>query len=311
MLNNEIGIPQGSILGPLLFIIYINDLIVEKDGLYIVKYADDTTLICKHKNIDALIEQTNMFVNEVNLWFKAQRLKLNASKTKVLGFQLTNNVNNFDGYNIICDESEVNFSQEAKLLGLTVDNHLKWHGHIDELCKKLSSLVFALRILKDNVDVSVLKSVYYAHFHSRLVYGIEFWGRAADYQMYRIFKLQKRAIRLLSGVPPRTSCRDLFVQLNILPLPALYIYQVLMFLKKQPQYFSHSKLKHHYSTRNKNNFVLEQHRTTALEKGLLYSAQFYHNSLPNDIRVVESINKFKFLTKSWLLAKNVYKLSDF
>jgi hypothetical protein len=117
---------------------------------------------------------------------------------------------------------------------------------------------------------------------------LEIWGRAPAY----LFRLQKRAIRLLAGVPPRESCRSLFTEHKILPLPALHIFKCLIFLKKYPQYFEHSKFNHQYNTRNKDLFSLGKHKTVAYEKGLLYSAESFYNILPEEIRYVKKVYCF-------------------
>ena len=89
--ENNIKIPQGSILGPLFFILYVNDLVILENNAFLVKYADDTSMMVKNKNIDTLIEETNKLVFELNMWFKLNKLKLNATKTNLVGFQLTSN----------------------------------------------------------------------------------------------------------------------------------------------------------------------------------------------------------------------------
>ena len=173
------------------------------------------------------------------------------------------------------------------------------------MCKKLSKINFALEILKKCTETVALKSVYFAHFHSVLMYGIEFWAQAADYLLYRAFKLQKQAIRTIAGVGPRESCRDLFPALNILPLPALYVSQILIFFKTHPQYLDHAKSTHNYETRHRNNYVLTKHKTSAFEKGANYAGQVFVNKLPQNIKNIESMSHFKKKLKKFLLTLNI------
>ena len=295
----------------MLFILYVNDLIIHLNDIFVIKYADDTSFVIKNKNIDILTDTTNMLLNEINIWFSNNKLKLNTSKTSLIGFQLTNN-GKYNNVVITCNNDNVLFSDHSKLLGVTIDNHLKWACHVDQLCKKLSTQVFALRILSKNVNEFALKSVYFAHVHSLIMYGLEFWGQAADHVTDRVFKLQKKAIRILAGVPPRTSCRDLFKKFEILPMPALYIAQVLIFFKKQPHYMADwNKFDHNYNTRNKDKIVLTQHKTSAYEKGLMYAGQYYYNKLPKRLRSENNVNVFKQKIKMYLLSNNIYKLSEF
>lgn len=157
----------------------------------------------------------------------------------------------------------------------------------------------------------MLRFVYFAYFHSNLSYGLEIWGRAPDYLTQRVFKLQKRAIRLISGVAPRESCRPLFKQLNILPLPALYIYKVLLFARKNPHYFEHCKKQHPYHTRHKDLFVYESHNSAKYERGLLYSAEQFYNNLPEDIRQIMELHSYKISLKSYLLSLDIYSINDY
>ena len=158
----------------------------------------------------------------------------------------------------------------------------------------------------------VLKHCYFAYFHSLLIYGLEIWGHAPDYLFQRVFKLQKRAIRILSNEHYRASCRELnlYERLNILPLPALYIYQITIFIKKNPHYLAESVQTHSYATRNKNLYTPFKHRTTAYEKGPLYSGQKFFNSLPDYLKNEVSVFSFKRLLKKVLFERKIYSINE-
>lgn len=313
-LPNNIGIPQGSCLGPLLFILYINDLVVLHDDVFVVKYADDTSFVVKDKNINNLIAATNQLLSEVNMYFKSKKLQLNADKTSLIGFQLQAANNNiFENLVVECDGVQIKFDEHTKLLGAIIDRNFKWQQHIDQICKKLSKLVYVLRNLSKVVTVDVLKAVYFAHFHSVLIYGIEIWGQAPEYLIKRVHKLQKQAIRIIANVPPDTSCKEnnLYALTQILPVPALYVAQVLIFVNKYPQYFSESKFKHDYNTRNKDKFVLDTHKTVTYERGLFYSGKLLFNHLPNSIRAIKNCKTFKQLIKKFMFANNILSIKEF
>ena len=179
------------------------------------------------------------------------------------------------------------------------------------MCKKLSKINFALRILRTCSGTVTLKSVYYAHFQSVLMYGIEFWGQAPQYLLNRVFKLQKQAIRILAGAGPIDSCKELFGDLKILPLAALYVSQILLFFKKYPHYMDHAKPTHNYGTRHKDNYVFSKHKTQAFEKGAMYAGQIFYNKLPNHVKQIDSVINFKTSLKVLLLELNLYCVDDF
>jgi hypothetical protein len=152
----------------------------------------------------------------------------------------------------------VEISQNTQLLGLKIDRSINWNSDIDIVCKRLSKAIYALRMLKRVVNKHTLISVYYAYFHSILTYGLEIWGNAAaEYLKNRVFKLQKKAVRILSNLGAFDSCREAFVELKILPFPALYIFQAVMFVKKYPQYFLDNLQAHSYNTRNKDLYSID------------------------------------------------------
>ena len=174
MLANDIGIPQGSILGPLFFILYVNDLVMQQENIFVTKYADDTSFLINNKQKDPLVHETNKLLQEVNVWFCKNKLKLNPNKTNVIGFQLNNRNDKYCNMPLVCNNENLSLTNHAKLLGLIIDKNLQWTEHISQMCKKLSKINFALRILRTCSGMVTLKSVYYAHFQSVLMYSIKF-----------------------------------------------------------------------------------------------------------------------------------------
>ncbi|RVE41165.1 hypothetical protein evm_014186, partial [Chilo suppressalis] len=186
----KMGVPQGSILGPFLFLIYINDLpYFVKDNHEIVLFADDTSLLFKTKRRESQIDDVNRSISKVVHWF---------------------NVNNKTNVNI--KDRHMSSVDTTVFLGITVDSKLQWGPHIDGLSKRLSSAAYAVMKIRQLTDIETARLVYFSYFHSVMSYGILLWGNAADIQT--IFVLQKRAIRSIYNLKVKDSLRDKFKEIE-------------------------------------------------------------------------------------------------
>jgi hypothetical protein len=216
------GVPQGSILGPFLFLVYINDLplSLNKNSLPIL-FADDTSVLVARPNQHEFLIDINQIFAQLNSWFDSNLLSLNFDKTKFVHFKMRNTP--VLNTNISYKSNSVISVNNTKFLGLTVETNLSWKTHVDRLLLKLSTVCYVLRTLKSYMSRDVLIMIYYAYFHSTLTYGIIFWG-SFPYNI-DLFRLQKRAIRIVCGIHSRVSCREYFKQLKILPLQSQYLIQ--------------------------------------------------------------------------------------
>ncbi|GBP84139.1 Probable RNA-directed DNA polymerase from transposon BS [Eumeta japonica] len=183
----HMGVPQGSILGPFLFLVYINDLpSLVKDVHEIVLFADDTSLLFKVKRQQLTYDDVNNAISKVEKWFTANNLLLNEMKTKFIKFSLLN-VRHGSG-TISVRNKELEFVNSAVFLGITLDNRLQWGPHINKLAKRLSFAAYAVKKMRNLSDVETARLVYFGCFHSLMSYDILLWGNATD--IYRIFLLQ-------------------------------------------------------------------------------------------------------------------------
>ena len=158
-------VPQGSILGPLLFLLYINDLPqITNENSKIVLFTDDTSVIVTNPDPHKLGEDVNKMTQDINDWFDANLLSLNIDKTHFMRFVTKNS--SFNDFDSSHGNVKLAMVDNTKFLGLTLDNSLTWQNHIDTIAPKLSSACFALRLLKPLLSWDALKIVYFSYFHS-------------------------------------------------------------------------------------------------------------------------------------------------
>ncbi|GBP14679.1 Probable RNA-directed DNA polymerase from transposon BS [Eumeta japonica] len=170
----HMGVPQGSILGPFLFLVYINDLpSLVKDAHEIVLFADDTSLLFKVKRQQPTYDDVNNAISKVEKWFTANNLLLNEMKTKCIRFSLPN-VRHGSG-TISVRNKELEFVNSTVFLGITLDDRLQWGPHISKLAKRLSSAAYAVKKMRNLSDVETARLVYFGCFHSLMSYGILHW----------------------------------------------------------------------------------------------------------------------------------------
>lgn len=176
---------------------------------------------------------------------------------------------------------------DTKMLGLIIDSRLSWEPHLVSLRSKLCSAVYALRKVAVTLDLISLKMIYYGYIHSLLSYGIVFWGSSSELQ--EIFKIQKWSIRIIKKISNRTSCRPFFKELSILPLPSLYIFELLTFVKGNEPVFVRNSDFHNYNTRHKESFSVEKHCSALYERGPRNAGITLYNKLPKEITRLFSV----------------------
>jgi len=244
----------------------------------------------------------NIF-GDINNWFKANQLILNYNTTNYLQF---NTKNSWDyevkpHYQGKCIKS----SSNTKFLGLTIDDSLTWKAHIDQMMSKLNTACFVIRTIKVIMSLETLRMVYFAYIHSIISCGIIFWVN----QPYsdKIFKIQKKVIRIITSSRTRDSCRELFKKLEILPLYSQYIHSISICVIKNKHLFYTNNQIHIIHTRFKTNLHPPTANLTKFQKGVYYSAIKIFNNLLHEIKdLANDILPFRNAFKRFLLANSFY-----
>ena len=226
-----LGVPQGSILGPLLFILYVNDMPNVFDSVWPIIFADDTTLFVSSKTIDDALQTFNDELSALVHWFNANKLSLNLSKTHYMVFTTSPQVRATKvDFNV--DNNPINQVTKTKFLGVVIDDQLRWCDHIDHVCTKVRKSLGIIKRASKILNADTLKSLYYTMIFPYLNYCHLVWGKASASQLKRITNLQKRAIRVISSEPWLAHTHPLFLHHKIIKFEDLYTYLLSLFTYK-------------------------------------------------------------------------------
>ena len=253
------GVPQGSILGPLLFLIYINDLHTSSKVLNSILFADDTNLFYSHQNINTLFETVNKELLHLNEWFKANKLSLNTVKTKYTFFHKHSVADNIPLKlpNLYINKTHIKRERKMKFLGVILDETLTWKSHIDLIQSKVAKSLGILYKAKFLLNQKCLKNIYFSFIHSYLNYANIAWASTHNTKLKKLYNQQKHASRIIYNEDRMTSAQPLLEKLRALNIYQINIYQTLLFMYKiknnlAPNIFKNNfqDISHKYPTRH-------------------------------------------------------------
>ena len=304
---SNIGVPQGSTLGPLLFLLYVNDIVNCSEILKFILFADDTTILYKSHNIVELNTTLEIEANKVIEWFSANKLLINLTKTHTMLFsnkrgnpKLKINVQNID-----LDEKEV-----VSFLGLEIDKKLTWKDHIQHICNKISKSIAILRLLKYSFPKHILKMIYMSLIYSYINYCNVIWGSAYECHLNPLIVLQKKAIRIINNSSYRDESLPIFYNLKLLPIPQIFKLNCLTFIFKCLINNNYPILRyrilqnsssHSHATRYRDLLKPPFERLEICKRSYLYQSVCLWNKLDNDNKDSKSLDNFKNNIKRNLL----------
>ena len=308
MCSIECGVPQGSILGPLLYLIYVND-ISKSTRENILSFADDTSLFISDSNIDNLFQRANTEINNLFNWFCANRLSLNPSKTKYIIIKSPKQKCNTTGLNIMINNTHLSQvgkhyeEQSTKFLGVHIDESLSWKYHLQHVNKKISRSLWIMKQVKHILPADSMRTLYFTLIHPQITYGILAWGNACKSVLNRTIILQKRAVRIINRAAYNSHTEPLFKRMKILKLNDQYEYEVALFMydyvaNKLPPSFqnvyrNNQEIQATHQTRQANHIHIIRCSSTFSQKLPLYEFPHIWNKWTNKIPKNTSRSKYK------------------
>ena len=295
--ENNFGVPQGSILGPLFFLIFINDISFSMRSCKGKLFADDTCLLLHHKTIHTLVQNAEHSLTEISKWFKLNKLSLSLTKSNFILFHNTKRDPCAWLKKLQSGNEELPRVKVVKYIGLHVDEKLTWKNHIDEVYNSLTKYFSIFYNIRSFVDRRLARVIYHTCIQSKIKYGIEVYGSANETFLNKLQVIQNKLMKLLTKKERRYSTNLLHTELDILKVQDIHKHSVLQFVHKCKANKTISNFENYFTTRgeqhnrdlrnnndlDQNRFAREHGRTTVQRIGSVY-----WNQLSDTLKVLDA-----------------------
>ena len=292
MNTSNIGVPQGSILGPMLFLIYVNDLPCASNLLEPIIFADDTTLSISDHNPSVLVSNLNSELMKVQSWCNSNRLTINAAKTEMMMF--TNRNVDLSQLNVTLDSELLEFKSSCTLLGVKIDDNLSYKNHIQHITNKISKNTGILYRIRDELPLSARKNFYYAYIYPYLNYNIILWGSTSQNHIQPLNIQHKRCIRTICNSKRLDHTAPLFKELGFLQLQDIFRYNICIYMHRE-FYRGNFLVTNARNTRQTfSSFAAPSfQRLSQTQHAVSFTGPTTWNTIPSNIRNIDSLMHFK------------------